>query len=89
MKDMEGKLFPVQQRPNHRGNAGTVNESVYMAAYEVYAHVYGEQKAMIEGHCRGGFGAGEIIAFLYAKSFPKNEWAKRIDEALKGMKLGG
>lgn len=42
---------------------------------------------MIEGHCRGGFGKGELVAFLYARSFPKIEWERRVDEALRGMKL--
>jgi hypothetical protein len=41
---------------------------------------------MVMNGCRGGFGAGELIAFLYARSFPKDEWRKRFDEALKGMK---
>jgi hypothetical protein len=56
-----------------------------MAAYDVYCHVYGPQTALIENDCRGGFGVNELIAFLYAKSFPKNEWRKRVDEALTGM----
>lgn len=37
------------------------------------------------GDCRGGFGKGELIAFLYARSFPENEWNLRVDEALRGM----
>ena len=46
---------------------------VTLRAYEVYCHLYGEQKDMVEGSCRGGFGANELIAFLYAASFPKQE----------------
>lgn len=42
---------------------------------------------MVTGECRGGFGAGELIAFLYAHTFPKNEWSKRVDEALRGLKI--
>jgi hypothetical protein len=56
-----------------------------MAAYEVYTHVCGSQEAMVTGNCRGGFSAGELIAFLYARSFPKAEWRARVDEALHGM----
>jgi hypothetical protein len=56
-----------------------------MRAYEVYCHVYGKQEAMVTGHCRGGFGVGEIIAFLYAYGFPKEQWSARVDEALHGM----
>lgn len=58
---------------------------VSMRAYEVYCHVYGPQLALITGNCRGGFSAGELIAFLYAYSFPKEEWKIRVDEAFKGM----
>ena len=69
------------------GKIGKVPTLVSLAAYEVYAFVYGEQKALIEGTCRGGFSTGELIAFLYAKSFPKNEWRSRVDEAFRGMKV--
>ncbi|AMV34557.1 hypothetical protein VN12_20705 [Pirellula sp. SH-Sr6A] len=57
-----------------------------MAAYEVYSHVFQPQQALIEGNCRGGFGIGELIAFLYARSFPKSEWKQRVEEALDGNK---
>jgi hypothetical protein len=57
--------------------------SVTLAAYEVYCHLYGKQQAMIENGCRGGFSIGEIIGFLYARSFPKAEWQARFDEAIK------
>lgn len=60
---------------------------VTMRAYEVYSAVYGPQEALITGNCRGGFGAGELVAFLYARSFPRQEWATRVDEALRGLDL--
>ena len=60
-------------------------KSVTMAAYEVYCEVFAPQEAIITGGCRGGFGIGELIAFLYARSFPRNEWRKRSDEVFKGM----
>lgn len=77
---------PVQVhfRPHQRHACPT---SVTMRAYEVYSHVYGPQPAMVTGDCRGGFGIGELMAFLYAHSFPKEEWHKRIDEAFRGMSL--
>lgn len=59
--------------------------AVTLRAYEVYSHIQRPQEAMITGGCRGGFGAGEIIAFLYARSFPKTEWEARVREALTGM----
>lgn len=84
----EPKSFPVQGGDhNSRGGQGTVGEAVYMRAYEVYRYCYGEQKALIEGHCRGGFGKGELVAFLYASGFPRIEWMDRVHEAMKGMDL--
>ena len=58
---------------------------VTMCAYEVYCHVYSPQEAMVTGGCRGGFSSGELIAFLYAHSFPKEQWRARVDEAFRGM----
>lgn len=73
---------PVQTADRKGGRLRT---SVTMAAYEVYKHIHGSQEAMVTGWCRGGFSTSEIIAFLYARSFPKKEWEKRVEEALKGM----
>ena len=73
---------PVQAKGHTRGWLRT---SVTLRAYEVYSVLYGEQAAMVTDGCRGGFGTGEIIAFLYARSFPKSEWQQRFDEALRGM----
>lgn len=81
------EMHPVQVRPRP-GQRHQVTNAVTLRAYEVYSHLYGPQPAMIEGGlngCRGGFGAGELIAFLYARSFPKVEWRERFDEALRGM----
>lgn len=60
---------------------------VTMKAYEVYCYLFGRQEAMVIGGCRGGFSAGELIAFLYASSFPKSEWNTRVNEALAGLKV--
>lgn len=86
----EERTFPVQTWRVRRDGAG-ISKSVHMAAYEVYAHVYGAQEALIDlsKNCRGGFGIGELVAFLYARAFPKTEWAARVDEAFKGMEIGG
>ena len=77
------ETHPVQNHQHRRGPARAPT-SVTLAAYEVYCHVYAPQPAMVTGECRGGFSAGELIAFLYARSFPKTEWRVRVDEALKG-----
>ena len=76
------KTHPVQT-VDHKG--GKIRTEITLKAYEVYCHVYGKQEAMITGHCRGGFATSELIAFLYARSFPKNEWRERVNEAFRGM----
>ena len=75
-------VHPVQT-VDHKG--GKCPQSVTMRAYEVYCAVYGPQTAMVTGGCRGGFGTGELIAFLYARSFPRDEWSRRVEEAFAGM----
>lgn len=70
-----------------RSSSGKMPQSVTLKAYEVYCHVHSPQPAMITDGCRGGFSVGELIAFLYASSFPKSEWAMRVREALAGMEI--
>lgn len=79
------ETHPVQVSRNY-GLQARCSTLVTMRAYEVYCHVYAPQEAMVTGDCRGGFGAGELIAFLYAHSFPKEQWRARVDEALDGIK---
>jgi hypothetical protein len=74
--------MPVQIHYRH-GMSPRLGKEVVMRAYEVYSHIYGPQEAMVTGGCRGGFGFGELVAFLYARSFPKEEWRKRADEAFR------
>ena len=78
------KTHPVQTN-NYRYSGGKAPKVVTMRAYEVYCHVHAPQEKMVTGDCRGGFGAGELVAFLYAHSFPKAEWRDRVDEAFHGM----
>lgn len=77
---------PVQRTASHIRERSEVPQAVSLRAYEVYRHVYGEQEALVTGRCRGGFSAGELIAYLYARSFPKDEWRQRVGEAMNGMK---
>lgn len=79
-------IHPIQTECCHRG--GQCPQAVTMAAYEVYMHVYGAQPAMVEDGCRGGFGVGELIAFLYARSFPREQWRDRVAEAFSGFRVG-
>ena len=81
-RDAEIETHPVQT-VDHKG--GQCPKVVTMRAYEVYCHVHGPQEALVTGWCRGGFSTGELIAFLYARSFPKEQWRERADEAFRGM----
>lgn len=75
------KFHPVQTH----NTARSVIEPVVLRAYEVYCHIYGAQPAMVDvaKGCRGGFAVSELIAFLYARSFPKEQWQARVDEAFQ------
>lgn len=86
------EMHPVQTHSLNRDGSGSgqLTSAVTLRAYEVYCAVYGPQPAMVDlagRGCRGGFGIGELIAFLYARSFPKDEWHRRVGEAFKGMRL--
>lgn len=82
-REFEIPVHPVQTVDHSR--KGRCPQVVTMRAYEVYCAVYGPQEAIVTGDCRGGFGTGELIAFLYAHSFSKEEWRVRVDEALRGL----
>ena len=88
MDDVNDKIrvHPVQTR-NRPGFQAVCPQSVTLRAYEVYSHIYRPQEALITGDCRGGFGVRELIGFLYARSFPKDEWENRFREALRGMEI--
>ena len=83
----EIKVHPIQYHNNQLGMQATVPQVVSLRSYEVYSEVYGVQEALVTGGCRGGFSVGELLAFLYAHSFPRNEWRARVDEAFRGMNL--
>ena len=69
------------------GMSGKCSAALTRRAYDVYCHVVERPQAnMLTGEC-GGFGIGELMAFLYARSFPKDEWKKRVEEAFDGMQL--
>lgn len=70
-----------------RNKSGKIPWDIHMVAYEVYCEVYGAQEAMIdhERGCRGGWGEGELIAFLYARTFPRKEWRRIVSNAFEGI----
>lgn len=88
MNDADKKPIETHPVQNHvRTRDARCPTTVTLRAYEVYCEVFRPQEALITGGCRGGFGVGELIAFLYAHSFPRAEWRDRFDEAMKGMRL--
>ena len=52
-----------------------------MRAYEAYCRIWREQPALTKDGCRGGFSALELVALLYARTFPADEQAERFREA--------
>jgi len=87
MNDENVPVHPVQIKRSYDREKAVAPQVVTLRAYEVYCYCHGEQRALIEGGCRGGFSAGELIAFLYAHSFPKAEWCWRAEEAFRGMSI--
>ena len=84
----EIETHPVQTNSEECQRGGArVPAVVTRLAYEVYCERWAPQEALITGWCRGGFSVGELVTFLYARSFPKDEWATRCREAEEGMKL--
>ncbi len=87
MNGNEVPVHPVQRTRRLDRDPHVAPQVVTLRAYEVYCHVFRPQGALVTGDCRGGFGIGELVAFLYAHSFPKAEWDTRFHEALKGLTL--
>src|SRR2546426_481163 len=79
------EVHPVQRPGRGDGTQAMAPKAVTMKAYEVYVELYGKQEALVTGWCRGGFSTGELIALLYAATFPREEWRRRVDEAFAGM----
>ena len=79
MSDPKQVGLPRQWEMN--GDDATINPEVHEAAHEVWATVYPASAAVP----RLRFGVGEVIAFLYARSFPKEQWKQRVEMALEGM----
>lgn len=87
MGDVETHPVQFGQTGGHPREVPQIPTAVSLRAYEVYCDLWGAQEAMVTGGCRGGFSVGEIVCFLYARSFPKAEWRQRFEEAQRGMTL--
>jgi hypothetical protein len=80
------EVHPVQRNTKPIRFGSYCPAVVTLRAYEVYCKINSPQPALITDGCRGGFGVGELLALLYARSYPENEWYDRVIEALRGMK---
>jgi hypothetical protein len=89
VSDEKIPVHPVQRTSEYkyREEGQAAPQVVTLRAYEVYKEVYGAQEKLITGGCRGGFSVGELVSFLYARIFTKDELELRVDEAFKGMRL--
>ena len=81
------ETHPVQKSSIPANQRSEVPKIVTIRAYEVYCHIFQPQEKLITGNCRGGFGVGELVALLYARSFPKDGWRQRFSEAGDGMRI--
>lgn len=68
--DSERKMAPVQ------GYEAGIPWSMHLEAYDVYRKRYGQQRALIEGWCRGGFGTNELDIFIPG-------WRERASEIMQ------
>lgn len=77
-----GRRAPVQ------GYTDGIPWEMHMRAYDAYRKKYGEQRALIEGACRGGFGTGELDEFIpgWREELSEFHRMRRELAALKGGK---
>ncbi|WP_264716337.1 hypothetical protein [Limobrevibacterium gyesilva] len=73
------------QIASYRREPGRLPLCIAEKAYEVYSALHGDRQSLSRLGERGGFSAGEVIAFLYARQFPRPQWSDRVHEAFRGM----
>lgn len=66
-------------------HGGRVRKEIAERAYEVYGKFHHQSFETL--YQRGGFAASELIALLYARTFPENEWGARMSEAYDKMNI--
>lgn len=81
------RFHPVQWGSRHAQQYQELPADVVGKAYEVYHKLYPGQ-TLERLNERGGFGIIEIVAFLYAHTFPPQEWNARVAEALRRPLIG-
>lgn len=80
----EPTMHPVRVHL-HSHHGPQVSKEITDRAWEVYGSMHGSQTNAVIAE-RGGFGITELIAFLYARTFPEDQWRERSDEAFRGIK---
>lgn len=77
---------PLQTRDEATGRAmrRIIPWSLHLQAYEVYSHLFGADQSARRMADRGGFSECELIAFLSAHPFPRDEWQQRVDAYVSG-----
>lgn len=68
--ELDQKMAPVQ------GYTAGIPWDMHLRAYDVYRKKYGEQQALIEGWCRGGFHVNELDLFIPG-------WREELSERTK------
>lgn len=79
------KFHPVQWGIRHTQQYPELPAEVIGKAYEVYHLLYPGQ-TLERLNERGGLGIIEVVAFLYAHTYPPAEWGRRVDEVLRREK---
>lgn len=74
------QVCPVQDD----GAIRSLDRRIVERAYEVYNTLHPGQ-TLDDLNRRSGLSVGEIVAFLYARTFPRNEWAPRSNEAFNAL----
>lgn len=75
------KFCPIQTL-NVQRLSWSMPEQIVKKAYDVYSNLYNNRQTLEALNNRGGFHIIELLAFLYAASFPKELWREKVDEAL-------
>lgn len=73
----------TRPHPVQAERQGRIDPAVTARAYEVYSHLYGTGQSLDRLNERGGFSWGELVMFLYARGFPREEWRGRVHEAME------
>lgn len=71
--------------PDNRQLAGFVSSALFERAYEVYGHTHHQPLLPADLEHAGGFSHRELIAYLFAGNFPREEWHSRVIEGLNGV----